>query len=361
MVLAKRVGAILKESRESRKLSVRDVARETNMTPKYIEALEAEDYSQFPGETYTTGFLRSYAEYLNLDSDHILNLYRGIQIDQSQSPVEELTRSTSSVSFRMPDKQYILGGVALAVIVGIIALFASGTVSLPEFGGGSEEVACSDRAMQEILLAAEGITPGMETMTRENALTFRQEGANVKMCLETIDDTRPERTVAVVQIIVDGGEPYSFQAAQGESVVLDPATEALSGLSKPLIVTARTLGETTARVQIETGTGSETPQADEEIIRVTLEFIQDSYIEWVNDGVVHNGVYLKAGQRRTLEATGSLEIKVGNGAGVRIIRPGQPPRLAGPPGKIVKIRYRKVPGQLDPAKKVIEEQIQVAP
>jgi len=181
------------------------------------------------------------------------------------------------------------------------------------------------------------------------------------MCLETIDDTRPERTVAVVQIIVDGGEPYSFQAAQGESVVLDPATEALSGLSKPLIVTARTLGETTARVQIETGTGSETPQADEEIIRVTLEFIQDSYIEWVNDGVVHNGVYLKAGQRRTLEATGSLEIKVGNGAGVRIIRPGQPPRLAGPPGKIVKIRYRKVPGQLDPAKKVIEEQIQVAP
>ncbi|MBI39699.1 MAG: hypothetical protein CMF59_08870 [Leptospiraceae bacterium] len=360
MVLAKRVGAILKESRESRKLSVRDVARETNMTPKYIEALEAEDYSQFPGETYTTGFLRSYAEYLNLDSDHILNLYRGIQIDQSQSPVEELTRATSSVSFRMPDKQYILGGVAAAVIVGVIALFASGTVSLPEFGGGADEVACSDRAMQEILLAAEGVTPGMETMTNENALTFRQEGANIKMCLESIDSTRPERTVAVVQIIVDGGEPHTFQAAQGESVVLDPATEALSGLNKPLIVTARTLGESTARVQIETGSGAEAGQG-EDVIRVTLEFVQDSYIEWVNDGVVHNGVYLKAGQRRTLEATGSLEVKVGNGAGVRIIRPGAPPKLAGPPGKIVKIRYSKKPNPLDPAKKVIEEQIQVAP
>ncbi|MCB1169272.1 MAG: helix-turn-helix domain-containing protein [Leptospiraceae bacterium] len=359
MVLAKRVGAILKESRESRKLSVRDVARETNMTPKYIEALEAEDYSQFPGETYTTGFLRSYAEYLNLDSDHILNLYRGIQIDQSQSPVEELTKSTSPVTLRMPERQYLVGGAAIAVIVGIIALFASGTVSLPEFGGGKEDVACANRNLQEILLPAEGVTPGLETITDENALTFRQDSANIKLCLEKIDDTRPERTVAVMNLIVDGGPVHRFEAAMGESVTLDPATEALSGLSAPLIVTTKVMGESTARISIEPGAAE--AAGDPTMIRVTMEFVQDSYIEWVDDGVIHNGVYMKAGQRRTLEAVNVLEIKVGNGAGVRYNRPGIPPRLAGPAGKIVKMRFKKVPDPLDPGRTRIEEEIQVAP
>ena len=181
----------------------------------------------------------------------------------------------------------------------------------------------------------------------------------MKMCLDGIDRTRPERTVAVMRIIVDGAEAYSFEAAEGESVILDPTIESLSGLTKPLIVTPRVLGESTARVQIEPGAADS--QVDSNMIRVTLEFVQDSYIEWVNDGVIHNGVYMKAGQRRTLEAVNRLEIKVGNGAGVRIIRAGMPPRLAGPPGKIVKMSYRKIPDPLDPARTKIEEQIQVAP
>jgi transcriptional regulator with XRE-family HTH domain len=358
MVLAKRVGAILKESRESRKLSVRDVARETNMTPRYIEALEAEDYSQFPGETYTTGFLRSYADYLNLDSDHILNLYRGIQIDQSQSPVEELTRSTGTVSISMPDRQYLIGGGAIAVIVGIIALFASGVVSLPEFGGRGSDVACSGRALQDILLPAEGVTPGLETMSKENALTFKQDTANVKLCLDGVDRTRSDRPVAMMQIIVDGGDVYSFNAAEGESAVLDPTIEALSGLSKPLIVTPRVLGETTARVQIEPGRAGATEDAN--LIQVTLVFVQGSYIEWVDDGVEHNGITIAAGETRTLEATNTLQIKVGNGGGVQIRRPGLPPRVAGPPGKIVKISYKKQPSQLDPGRTEIVEEIEVA-
>ena len=47
---------ILREARENRKLSLKDVARETNITPRYVDALENEDYSIFPGETYALGF-----------------------------------------------------------------------------------------------------------------------------------------------------------------------------------------------------------------------------------------------------------------------------------------------------------------
>jgi hypothetical protein len=83
-------------------------------------------------------------------------------------------------------------------------------------------------------------------------------------------------------------------------------------------------------------------------------------VEWTDDGNYHRGVEIRAGESRTFEAKSRLEVKVGNGAGVQVIAPGKPPRIAGPPGKIVKITYRKVPDPLDPGLAQIEEKIEAA-
>lgn len=355
-MLGNHVGAILKEAREARKMTIRDIAEETNLTPKYIEALEAEDYSQFPGETYTNGFLRSYAEYLNLDVDHILNLYRGIQIDQSQSPVEELTRPSFSARSVMPDRNVLLGLLAGAIVIGIIALFATGTISLPGSDAVADNAKCDERTSQDILLAAAGTNTGIETIDQKMLLSFRAGGLNMRLCLLEIDRSRAGRPLAVFQV-AGGSDVYRFEAAENETVILDNRIPQFSSLDRKVMVTPRLLGDESVRVQLESG---DQVQVDDDMIRVTLEFVQDSYFDWVNDGTVHRGLYMKAGERRTLEARNRLEIKVGNGAGVRIIREGAPPRIAGPTGKIVNISYRKVPDPLDREKSRIEEQIEVA-
>ena len=56
-------GAILREKRESKDLSIEQVSREAAITVQYLNGLENEKDEIFPGEPYLVGFLKNYAEY----------------------------------------------------------------------------------------------------------------------------------------------------------------------------------------------------------------------------------------------------------------------------------------------------------
>jgi cytoskeletal protein RodZ len=89
------LGEKLKTAREQRGLNFDQVSRETNIAGRYLEALEAENFSGFPGEPYVIGFLRNYGEYLGLDVQELLSLYRTLKIQEQPIPVEQLLKSPS--------------------------------------------------------------------------------------------------------------------------------------------------------------------------------------------------------------------------------------------------------------------------
>ena len=72
------IGEKLRAAREAKRLTIKDVVKDTNINPLYIDALEEEDFEKFPSETYIIGFLRSYTEYLKLDTDEIIQSYKGV-------------------------------------------------------------------------------------------------------------------------------------------------------------------------------------------------------------------------------------------------------------------------------------------
>ena len=80
-------GEILKKTRESKGLELEVIARETSITQEYLEALESEESNIFPGEPYLVGFLQNYAEYLEIDSEHILSLYHAKRIQETPPPL----------------------------------------------------------------------------------------------------------------------------------------------------------------------------------------------------------------------------------------------------------------------------------
>ena len=84
------VGQKLRETREQHNFSVEQVARDTHISKQYLEALEQEQFSTIPGETYIIGFLRNYAEYLSLNPEEIVSLYKNIQIQEQPLPMTEL-------------------------------------------------------------------------------------------------------------------------------------------------------------------------------------------------------------------------------------------------------------------------------
>ena len=54
-------------------MSILAVQQELHIRERYLEALEQDDFEQFPGSVYARGFLRSYARYLGLDAEELLS------------------------------------------------------------------------------------------------------------------------------------------------------------------------------------------------------------------------------------------------------------------------------------------------
>jgi cytoskeletal protein RodZ len=109
------LGNKLKTARESKGYSYDYVCREINIASRYLEALEMENFSGFPGEPYILGFLRNYSEYLGLDPEELLSLYRILKIQEQSVPVEQLLKSPS------PLPKIFLGIAITLAILGIIA------------------------------------------------------------------------------------------------------------------------------------------------------------------------------------------------------------------------------------------------
>ncbi len=106
------IGEKLRITRESKGYSVEQVARDTHIAKRYIEALEEEDFASFPGEPYLLGFLRNYAEFLGLDAQELISLYKNFKIQEQPLPMNELLEKKS--------KKPIL--ITLVVILAIIGI-----------------------------------------------------------------------------------------------------------------------------------------------------------------------------------------------------------------------------------------------
>jgi len=84
------VGEKLRTARVEKGLGISQVSRDTNITIRYIEALESENFSVFPGEPYVIGFLKNYSSYLDLDVQKVVSLYKALRIQEQPIPVEQL-------------------------------------------------------------------------------------------------------------------------------------------------------------------------------------------------------------------------------------------------------------------------------
>ncbi|GFN23792.1 MAG: helix-turn-helix domain-containing protein [Thermoanaerobacteraceae bacterium] len=67
-----RIGEELRRAREEKGITLREAEEATKIRLKYLDALEKEDFQQFPGRVYAIGFLRSYARYLGLDPQELV-------------------------------------------------------------------------------------------------------------------------------------------------------------------------------------------------------------------------------------------------------------------------------------------------
>jgi cytoskeleton protein RodZ len=104
------VGRELRLARESRGLSIDDVAAALCIRKRHLVALEQGQAKELPGGPYTVGFVRAYADHVALDGGNLSRRYR------SESAAEQ---SPQRLHFPepMPDERTPIGAILLIAVI----------------------------------------------------------------------------------------------------------------------------------------------------------------------------------------------------------------------------------------------------
>lgn len=171
------IGNSLREARERQGLGYPEVELATKIRAKYLRALEEEDFTAIPGDAYIRGFLRTYADYLGLDSDVYVDEYasRFITSWRDELPPRPERRRVRRTRERPIERRAVLLVLAGAVVVTALVFAAwqiPGSSKPPSGGTDTKQKGSSAPARQLVL---RGVGRGTYVEVRRNSSSGQVE------------------------------------------------------------------------------------------------------------------------------------------------------------------------------------------
>lgn len=347
------IGGKLKATREEKGFSLEQVARETHIAKRFLEAMEAEDFSVFPGEPYLVGFLRTYASYLSLDPNEMVSLYHNLKLQEQPAPIDELLdrRTRKPVSAGA-----VVTVVALLAVAGVVILFLTGVISV---GASSDRPVTTQ---EEAPAAGETITLVDEILERSfsvgDAILIPVRGESYPLVLRELDgalilsapggaielEPGDERLIDVDQDARDDIKVLLRSIREGESpprvvlrldrVVQSPAGESDQPVAATQPPRAQTepIGSTNVAARVRrTSVIAEFPERDDRFIE--MEFRGYSLLRYQIDGEAPVERYFQSGDTFRTSFRESVAIGMSNAGAARVRVAGRDIDL-GDPGEV---------------------------
>ena len=86
------IGSILRETRMRARIDISEVEAHTKIRAKYLRAIENEDWDLLPGPVFVTSFLKTYGDYLGVDSRPLIDEFKR----RYESPTDHDVRPIAS-------------------------------------------------------------------------------------------------------------------------------------------------------------------------------------------------------------------------------------------------------------------------
>jgi cytoskeletal protein RodZ len=121
------IGTTLREARIRARIDISEVEARTKIRAKYLRAIENEEWDLLPGPVYVKSFLRTYGDFLGVDSRLLVDEYKRRYerpADQDLRPITPLGRERERR--RRRPRLGPLGAVVLVLLVVVGALFVVG-------------------------------------------------------------------------------------------------------------------------------------------------------------------------------------------------------------------------------------------
>lgn len=126
-------GARLREARERRGLSLREIADATKISARSLEALERNDIARLPGGIFSRAFVRAYADHVGLDPEETISEFMASFPDDSVTQGHPRTRDKSILDELEQDSRKgqwpAFGWLALVGVL-VVALLTYALISM---------------------------------------------------------------------------------------------------------------------------------------------------------------------------------------------------------------------------------------
>jgi cytoskeleton protein RodZ len=125
------IGSTLREARMRDRIDISEVEAQTKIRAKYLRAIENEEWDLLPGPIYAKSFLRTYGDYLGLDSRMLTDEFKR----RYEDPTEHEVRPIGSIPARERDRRPrgprmpSWAPVGIAIVVVVVILYAVGSAT----------------------------------------------------------------------------------------------------------------------------------------------------------------------------------------------------------------------------------------
>ncbi len=123
------IGSTLRETRMRARIDIGEVEAKTKIRAKYLRAIENEEWDLLPGPVYVKSFLRTYSDYLGLDSRLLIDEYKRRYerpADHDSHPIAAIIRERERDARGPLMPSWAIIGMVLAVVA--VALYFVGTL-----------------------------------------------------------------------------------------------------------------------------------------------------------------------------------------------------------------------------------------
>ena len=111
------IGMALRDARVARNLSLAEVSALLRIRESHLEAIELEDFDQLPGNVYAIGFIRTYAQYLELNEGDLIMRFKAASVDPGIADmVFEEEEETEQISSALKISLLVVGALVVYVL-----------------------------------------------------------------------------------------------------------------------------------------------------------------------------------------------------------------------------------------------------
>jgi hypothetical protein len=122
------IGSTLREARMRARIDIGEVEARTKIRAKYLRAMENEEWDLLPGPVYVKSFLRTYGDFLGLDSRLLIDDFKRRYerpSDNEMRPIAALGRERERAARGPLIPSWALIGLVLVAVVAILVIIGS--------------------------------------------------------------------------------------------------------------------------------------------------------------------------------------------------------------------------------------------